>query len=100
MSNYKNDGPDSRDLRTIEKLERDWELKKEKGEKAQKDLEEELRKFFREQRAQLAREALENLSKAPGRNPFDVYKKGLDINGDSGMFGGHVSGKDRLGEDE
>lgn len=95
-----NEGPDSRDVRTIEKLERDWENKKEKGEQAQKNLEEEFRKFFREKRAILAREALENINKAPGSNPFNRYKKGLDINGDSGMYGGHMGGLDNLGEDE
>lgn len=99
MSNFKNnDGPDPRDIRTIEKLERDWETKKEKAEAASKNLEEEFRKFFRENRGKLAKEALENINKPYGPNPFDRYKKGLD-SGD-GTFGGHMTGLDRLGEDE
>lgn len=91
-SNFK-DGPDSRDSRAIEKLERDWEKKKEKGEQAQKDLEEEFRKFFREKRAQLAREALENINKPHGRNPFGRATE-------EGAYGGHMGKVDRLGDDE
>ena len=92
MSNFK-DGPDNRDIRTIEKLERDWEKKKEKGEQAQKGLEEELRKFYREKRAQLAREALENINKPHGRNPFGKASE-------DGSYGGHMGKVDYLGEDE
>ena len=95
MAYNKNDGPDSRDVRTIEKLERDWENKKEKAEQAQKNLEEEFRKFFREKRAVLAKEAIENINKAPGSNPFNRYKGSGE-----GVYGGEMTGRDRLGEDE
>lgn len=88
------DGPDSRDVRTIEKLEREWELKKERAENAQKALEEELRKFARENRQKLAKEALENINKPYGSNPFDKFNKGGE-----GTYSGHMTGLDRLGED-
>ncbi len=90
-----NEGPDYRDVRTFEKLERDWERKKEKGEEAIKSLENEFRQFFKENRAKLAKEALENIHKAPEKNPFSLFDKSGE-----GSFGGAISAIEGLKKDE
>lgn len=92
MSNFKNDGPDSRDLRAFEKLEKEWDKKRELAEVAQKNLEDEFRKFFKENRGKLAKEALENINKPHGSNPFGRPGEG--------SFGGIMNDRDKLGDDQ
>lgn len=90
-----NDRPDYRDVKTFEKLEREWDKKKEKGEEAVKNLDNAIREFFRENRARLAKEALENIHKAPARNPFSHLDKGGE-----GSFGGKMSSIEGMKRDE
>lgn len=75
------------DDRLLRKMEREWEDKKEKAEEAYKNINEEIRKMFREHRSKIAQEALENIHKPSGSHPFSKFRG-------EGNFAGDVTAGD------